>query len=114
MECRRTGDDLGLAQEALHLQAIYRKYNCHPLKLFIMPLVQMPIFVSFFVALRAMARAPLASMTTGGTLWFTDLTTPDPYYALPVLACLTFLANIEVWPPHHTGCPKHGAHTVYM
>lgn len=103
MEHRRTGDDLALAQEALRLHAIYKKYNCHPLKLFTLPLIQMPIFISFFMALRAMARAPLASMVTGGTLWFTDLTTPDPFYVLPLLACATFLSNIEVQLPHSLG-----------
>ena len=43
-----------------------------------------------------MAAAPIESMKIGGMLWFTDLTLPDPYYLLPIAACLTFMANIEV------------------
>ena len=95
-EFRKTGDNVGLAQEAVRMQAIYRKYGCHPLKLFTMPLVQMPVFISFFMALREMARAPVASMTTGGALWFSNLTVPDPFYVLPLVACVSFLVNIEV------------------
>lgn len=46
-----------------------------------------------------MAAAPIETMKVGGMLWFTDLTLPDPYYLLPVAACLTFMANIEVLLP---------------
>ena len=43
-----------------------------------------------------MATAPVESMKSGGALWFTDLTIPDPYYVLPFAACLSFLITIEV------------------
>lgn len=36
------------------------------------------------------------SFKGGGISWFTDLTTPDPFYALPVLTAATFLATVEV------------------
>jgi membrane protein insertase Oxa1/YidC/SpoIIIJ len=36
------------------------------------------------------------SMQGGGTLWFTDLTTPDSLYIFPVLTGLTYLAKEEV------------------
>jgi hypothetical protein len=36
------------------------------------------------------------SLKGGGLSWFTDLTTPDPFYILPVLTGLTFLATVEV------------------
>ena len=35
-------------------------------------------------------------MTSGGLLWFTDLTLPDPYYVLPVAAGLSLLAILEL------------------
>ena len=35
-------------------------------------------------------------MTTGGALWFTNLTLPDPNYVLPVLASGFLLATVEV------------------
>ena len=43
-----------------------------------------------------MATAPVESMKSGGALWFTDLTIPDPYYVLPFASCLSFLITIEV------------------
>lgn len=36
------------------------------------------------------------SFQTGGALWFTDLTTPDSLYILPVITALTFLITVEV------------------
>ena len=51
---------------------------------------------SLRVAIREMASVPIESMKTGGMLWFSDLTVPDPYYVLPVLSCLSFMATIEV------------------
>lgn len=36
------------------------------------------------------------SFKGGGAYWFTDLTTPDPFYALPILTGLSFLATVEV------------------
>ena len=37
------------------------------------------------------------SFKVGGVLWFSDLTTADPMYVLPVLTSLTFLATVEVY-----------------
>lgn len=36
------------------------------------------------------------SFKDGGAFWFSDLTTADPLYMLPVLTSLTFLATVEV------------------
>lgn len=43
-----------------------------------------------------MANLPMESMKTGGIAWFTDLTVPDPYYALPLVTCATMYIMIEV------------------
>lgn len=56
----------------------------------------MPFFLSFFFGLRGMAELPVESLRTGGILWFSDLTIPDPTYILPVLTCLTMYITIEV------------------
>lgn len=57
---------------------------------------QLPIFLSVFVGIRQMANLPVESMATGGIAWFTDLTIPDPYYALPLITMTTFFITIEV------------------
>jgi len=48
-------------------------------------------------ALNGMADLPVASMQTGGLLWFADLTIQDPYYALPLMTVATLFATIEVF-----------------
>lgn len=78
------------------LMDLYSEHNCSPLKMMITPFIQVPIFISFFIAIRRMANVPVESMKTGGALWFTDLTAPDPYYILPFLSCASLLATIEV------------------
>ena len=94
---KNIGNRVAEAQEAAKLLAIYRDQGVHPITtLFVMPLVQIPIFISFFLAIKGMAKLPLESMKTGGMYWFTDLTIPDPTYVLPLIACLTFISNIEV------------------
>ena len=61
-----------------------------------MPLVQLPLFLSFFIALRKMAQLPVESMATGGLGWLTDLTAYDPYYVMPIASAVTMLITIEV------------------
>ncbi|KAJ4903971.1 Mitochondrial inner membrane protein OXA1 [Raphanus sativus] len=58
-------------------------------------LIQRPLFICFFLAIRNMAEK-VPSFQTGGALWFTDLTTPDSLYILPVITALTFLITVEL------------------
>ena len=95
-EYRQTGNKALADQYSFKIWNVYQKNNCNPLKMAILPLIQLPLFISFFMAIRRMAAVPVESMKTGGILWFPDLTTPDPYYVLPVLACASFVASIEV------------------
>ena len=95
-QCSKLGDQVGQAQEGLKLAELYREHRVNPFKMFFMPLVQMPIFLTFFMAIRRMAAAPVESMKTGGLWWFPDLTIPDPTFSLPLLTCVNFLINIEV------------------
>lgn len=90
------GDKLGAFQATHELASLFQQHNAHPLRSLMMPLVQMPIFISVFFALRSMAKLPVESMKHGGILWFTDLTLPDPYYVLPIVTSLTMLGIIEV------------------
>lgn len=56
--------------------------------------IQGPVFISFFFAISNMVEK-VPSFKNGGAFWFTDLTTPDSMYILPVLTALTFLLNVE-------------------
>uniref|UniRef100_A0A0A9D761 Membrane insertase YidC/Oxa/ALB C-terminal domain-containing protein n=1 Tax=Arundo donax TaxID=35708 RepID=A0A0A9D761_ARUDO len=57
--------------------------------------MQGPIFMSFFFAISNMVEK-VPSLKGGGAFWFTDLTTPDDLFILPVLTSLTFLATVEL------------------
>ncbi|XP_033626887.1 mitochondrial inner membrane protein OXA1L-like [Asterias rubens] len=95
-EARQSGNQTELTRASMKLQQFMKKHNVNPLKSFVGVLFQAPIFISFFIGLRRMASLPVESMTQGGMLWFTDLTTADPYFVLPVLASLSMLAVIEL------------------
>ncbi|XP_025794694.1 LOW QUALITY PROTEIN: mitochondrial inner membrane protein OXA1-like [Panicum hallii] len=57
--------------------------------------IQGPIFMSFFFAISNMVEK-VPSLKGGGAYWFTDLTTPDGLFILPVLTSLSFLATVEL------------------
>ncbi len=96
MQVKAAGDKKAEAELGMKILALYQENNCHPFFMFLMPMAQLPVFISFLMALRGMAQLPVESMKTGGILWFHDLTVPDPTYALPLVACAAFLVNIEV------------------
>lgn len=96
---------------ATHTQArkvtkeLYSQEGCHPLKMALLPWVQLPLWIVISFALRNMtgsypgANPPadvLQAFQVEGTLWFPDLTLPDPYVVLPLLLVATNLLNIEV------------------
>jgi YidC/Oxa1 family membrane protein insertase len=56
----------------------------------------MPLFISFFFALRGMAGAGLPDFANGGVAWFTNLSIPDPTYILPVISAAATLAVLQV------------------
>jgi YidC/Oxa1 family membrane protein insertase len=94
---KRIGNRLAAAEEGAKLLEIYKRHGVNPVStMFMVPFFQLPVFISFFWAIRGMTELPLESMKTGGLYWFTDLTVPDPAYVLPLMACLAFITNVEV------------------
>lgn len=92
--------DMQTAQKAsIRAQKLLKDHDCHPLKGLIAPVVQVPLAIAFFTAIRGMCKLPLESMTTGGGLWFIDLTTYDPYFILPVASSASILILIKVRHP---------------
>ena len=117
-EFRQTGNENFANQYSHKIWSVYQKHKCNPLKAAVLPLVQVPLFLSFFIAIRRMAAVPVESMKTGGMLWFEDLTVPDPYYILPVLACGSFVASIEVINSlrnhNYQFCKMYDVYTKYL
>src|ERR687885_705212 len=67
--------------------------SCFPL------VIQMPIFITMFYVIRTFGDTH-PSFTSGGILWFQDLSARDPYHILPVLSALTMLAASEITSKH--------------
>ncbi|KAI9005440.1 60Kd inner membrane protein-domain-containing protein [Phycomyces nitens] len=86
---------------------LYAHHGCARWKVFLLPWVQMPLFVSMSLTLRHMsgmplpwygqlAEGPVDGLSDGGLSWFVDLTVPDPTWVLPVLIGAGNLLNVEV------------------
>ena len=74
---------------------LFISHKVNPLKSLAMPLIQLPIFISLYFALRDMG-IYFPGYSTGGEYWFTDLTAADPHFIFPILNALSFLVMIEL------------------
>jgi len=88
-DARRRGDMFEMAQLTQELQKLSTAKGINPFKNMIPIVAQLPVFMSFFLGLRGMATCPVESLSTGGILWFENLSMTDPYYLLPLTTCLT-------------------------
>ncbi|KAK7909632.1 hypothetical protein WMY93_014316 [Mugilogobius chulae] len=95
-EAKQSGNKFDFAKAYSDLNLFQKKHDVNPLRGFLIPMVQAPIFISFFIALRKMAYLPVPSLQTGGTLWFTDLTMADPFYILPIAVTGTMFFILEL------------------
>uniref|UniRef100_A0A8C7YC25 OXA1L mitochondrial inner membrane protein n=1 Tax=Oryzias sinensis TaxID=183150 RepID=A0A8C7YC25_9TELE len=95
-EAKQSGNKFEFAKAYSDLNLFQKKHDVNPLRGFLVPLVQAPVFISFFIALRKMAYLPVPSLQTGGMLWFTDLTAADPFYILPIAVTGTMFFILEL------------------
>ncbi|CAH0547405.1 unnamed protein product [Brassicogethes aeneus] len=95
-EARQTGNQLDAARYSQELMIFMKEKQLNPFKNMVVPIAQMPIFVSFFVGLRQMTNIPVQSLETGGLWWFTNLTVPDQYFLMPIITSATLYATIEL------------------
>ncbi|KAG0245666.1 Cytochrome c oxidase assembly protein cox18, mitochondrial [Mortierella sp. GBA43] len=86
---------------------LYSANRCNPRVSFLLPWVQIPLFITMSLAIRGMAGYPLPFLgdsslpaepgfTDGGILWFTDLTASDPTWIMPIAVGATNLLNVEL------------------
>lgn len=92
---KNSGNQRLMIESASAAQKLLSENNCHPLKSLITPAVLMPLFITFFFAVRGLAEAGITSMTNGGLFWFVDLTAPDPFVILPALSAAMSLLILE-------------------
>ncbi|KAM6206756.1 cytochrome c oxidase assembly protein COX18, mitochondrial [Sarcoramphus papa] len=81
---------------------LYIRDNCHPFKATLLVWVQIPMWVCVSLALRncsvgAMDSEVQEQFSSGGALWFTDLTAPDSTWILPVSLGLVNLLIVEIF-----------------
>jgi YidC/Oxa1 family membrane protein insertase len=93
---RESNDYMNMAKYSQELQDLLKTNNAKPSALLMMPLIQAPVMISFFLALRKMSEAHLPWLQTGGAMWFMDLNAPDTTYGLPVAAGIGFLGIFEL------------------
>ncbi|CCH59033.1 hypothetical protein TBLA_0B01890 [Henningerozyma blattae CBS 6284] len=58
----------------------------------IAPMIQLPIALGFFGALRHMANYPVDGFTNQGILWFTDLSQADPFLGLQIITAAVYIS----------------------
>ncbi|XP_077444329.1 mitochondrial inner membrane protein OXA1L isoform X2 [Stigmatopora argus] len=95
-EAKQSGNKFDFAKAYSDMTLFQKKHDVNPFRGFLIPLVQAPVFISFFMALRKMAYLPVPSMQHGGTLWFPDLTAADPFYILPLAVTGTMFFILEL------------------
>lgn len=77
------------------IMKLYQERQVNPMGGCFPILVQMPVFITMYYVIRTFDQTH-AGFSSGGMLWFKDLTIADPYYVLPVLSAVTMLAASEI------------------
>ncbi|XP_068612107.1 mitochondrial inner membrane protein OXA1L isoform X2 [Brachionichthys hirsutus] len=95
-EAKSSGNSFEFSKAYSDLRLFQKQHDVNILRNFLIPLAQLPVFLSFFIALRQMSYLPVPSLRTGGALWFTDLTVADPFYILPLVATGTVFFILEL------------------
>lgn len=78
------------------VKALRQKYGYHPSQKLTLPLASIALTAYMFFGLRWMGYYYPVELSTGGILWFVDLTQEDPLYLLPILSGTTSLLMFEV------------------
>jgi len=90
-------DHYAIQATTYEMQSLLSKNGAKLGWMFAAPLLQAPVMISFFMALRKMSYlAVIPGFATGGLWWFGDLNVADPTYLLPISAGLGFLAIFEL------------------
>ncbi|HLU65739.1 MAG TPA: membrane protein insertase YidC [Kofleriaceae bacterium] len=80
---------------------LFKAHGVNPLAGCLPMVLQMPIWFALYRALSVAAELYQAKF-----LWFEDLTSPDPYYILPVFMTLTMLLQSRLTPTTATGAQQ--------
>jgi YidC/Oxa1 family membrane protein insertase len=81
------------------IMKLYQESGVNPFGSCLPLLVQLPIFITMFYVIKDFGYTH-PDFTSGGILWFQDLSIQDPYYVLPILSAVTMLAASEITSKH--------------
>jgi YidC/Oxa1 family membrane protein insertase len=104
---RHKDDRQRLQKEMADLQ---KKEGFNPLGGCLPVLVQMPVFIGFFFALREMVELRHAPMG----LWISDLSVPDPVFVLPIMFVGIMVLTQRLNPAPPTSDPTQAQVMQYM
>ncbi|EYU40019.1 hypothetical protein ABFS82_05G110400 [Erythranthe guttata] len=85
-----------VAERQARMKELYKEYGVTPFTRWKGSLINIPILCCILSALTNMA-ANVPSFKEGGALWFTDLSTPDSMFILPILTGLSFWIRSEIF-----------------
>ena len=77
------------------LMKLYQERKVNPFGSCLPLLIQMPIFIAMYVVVNSFGETH-ESFSSGGMLWFQNLSVQDPFYILPVVSAVTMLAASEI------------------
>lgn len=87
-----------MMQLRMQMNLVRERYGVKMWKMFL-PMLQAPIAFGGFRLLTGMGALPVPGLETAGTLWFTDLTMPDPYMIMPCVSTIMMFLSIKVSSP---------------
>jgi YidC/Oxa1 family membrane protein insertase len=77
------------------IMKLYQESGVNPFGSCLPLLIQLPIFITMFYVIKDFGYTH-PDFTSGGILWFQDLSVQDPFYILPILSAVTMLAASEI------------------
>jgi YidC/Oxa1 family membrane protein insertase len=83
-EAQKEKDMALMSQSYTAMRQIYKDAGVSMKWMFIPGVLQGVLGYCSFKVTRAMAALPVPGLETGGFAWITDLTIPDPYFAVPI------------------------------
>lgn len=97
-ELEKTGglnkDPMAVQRITLQQKQIYEEAGASLVAPIATPFVQIPVSIGLFVGIKRLCDFPLEQLKVGGYGWITDLTVPDPTFALPL--AMMALINIQL------------------
>uniref|UniRef100_A0AC34F439 Membrane insertase YidC/Oxa/ALB C-terminal domain-containing protein n=1 Tax=Panagrolaimus sp. ES5 TaxID=591445 RepID=A0AC34F439_9BILA len=88
-DAKAEGNHLAIQNVLLEQQAFMKEKDIKLGRQLMVMLANGGVFMTQFFAIRKMIQANYPGWSTGGTLWFTDLTASDPYFLLPIISAAT-------------------------